>query len=73
MRTVAKVWEGASEDARHDMVTRIMSQGKVAASTVYMWMRGDRKPQHLYQKLIQSTIQRVTGDSIPLTELFPQQ
>lgn len=72
MRTVIKVWEGASDDDRKDMVARIMTQGKVAPSTVYMWMRGERKPQHLYQKLIQTTIHKVTGNSIPLSELFSQ-
>lgn len=71
MRTVVTVWEGASEECKRSIKNEIIVQGRVSEFTVHMWMRGERKPMHLYQCLIQKAFRKVLGQNIPLTELFP--
>lgn len=52
------------------VVLEIAIKGSVSPSAVYAWARKERKPMPLYQKLVQRTIRRHFGITIPLEELF---
>ncbi len=71
MRTIKHVWSGLPEEQRKQVLADVVLQGGVAISTVYIWMQGRRNPLPLYQDLVSNVLGKVTGEKIPVTELFP--
>lgn len=73
MRTIKDVWSGMSEENRKLVLADVVLKGGVSISTVYIWMQGRRIPMPLYQDLVSNVLKNVTGETIPVSELFPKQ
>jgi hypothetical protein len=71
MRTIKHVWSGLPEEQRKQVLADVVLKGGVSISTVYIWMQGRRNPLPLYQDLVSNVLGKVTGEKIPVTELFP--
>ncbi len=71
MRTIKHVWSGLPDDQRKQVLADVVLKGGVSISTVYIWMQGRRNPLPLYQDLVSNVLGKVTGEKIPVTELFP--
>lgn len=71
MRTIKHVWSGLPEEQRKQVLADVVLKGGVSISTVYIWMQGRRNPLPLYQDLVSNVLEKVTGEKIPATELFP--
>lgn len=71
MRTIKHVWSGLPDDQRKQVLADVVLKGGVSISTVYIWMQGRRNPLPLYQYLVSNVLGKVTGEKIPVTELFP--
>lgn len=71
MRTIKHVWSGLPEEQRKQVLADVVLKGGVSISTVYIWMQGRRNPLPLYQDLVSNVLEKVTGEKIPVTELFP--
>lgn len=70
MRTIKDVWSGLPDKQRRKILNEVVLKGDISFSTVYMWLRGERRPLPLYQELIAKVIFSVTGENIPVDELF---
>lgn len=70
MRTIKEVWSGLADNQRKRILNEVVIKGGVSFSTVYMWLRGERRPMPLYQELISKAIFSTTGEKIPANELF---
>lgn len=71
MRTIKHIWSGLPEEQRKQVLADVVLKGGVSISTVYIWMQGRRNPLPLYQDLVSNVLGKVTGEKIPVTELFP--
>lgn len=71
MRTIKHVWSGLPEEQKKQVLADVVLKGGVSISTVYIWMQGRRNPLPLYQDLVSNVLGKVTGEKIPVTELFP--
>ena len=71
MITIKHVWSGLPEEKRKQVLADVVLKGGVSISTVYIWMQGRRNPLPLYQDLVSNVLGKVTGEKIPVTELFP--
>lgn len=58
---IKELWEQLSETERRLIISEVVKKGNVDPSTVYKWMRGERKPLPLYQQLITKIISKYTG------------
>lgn len=61
---------GLDPEKSSQMVRDICAGTLRAPSTVYMWLRGERKPCHLEQKFIKKTVKAIYNESVTLKELF---
>ena len=69
MRNIQYFYRLDSEKSSR-MVREICAGTLRAPSTVYMWLKGERKPCHLEQKFIKKVVSTIYGESVPLKELF---
>jgi len=53
-----------------EMVREICAGTLRAPSTVYMWLKGERKPCYLEQKFIKKVVKNIYNESVTLKELF---
>lgn len=69
MRTITYFYKLDAEKSSA-MVRDICSGTLRAPSTVYMWLKGERKPCFLEQRYIRSVVKKHYNVSVPLSELF---
>ena len=69
MRTITYFYKLDAEKSSA-MVRDICSGTMRAPSTVYMWLKGERKPCFLEQQFIRKMVKKHYSVSVPLAELF---
>lgn len=62
--SIKTLWEQLSETERRLIISEVVKKGNVGPFTVYKWLRGERKPLPLYQKLITKIIVKCTEGRI---------
>ena len=68
--TIREHYDSFSAEKRGAIIADIVAKGGCTPASAYMWLRGDRTPLPLYQKLIADVLRKHTGLSITATELF---
>ena len=69
-RTLSEVYHDLADDERITLVNEICLKGRVATSTAYAWVNGQRVPSYLYQEMIKKTLARKFKIDIPIISLF---
>ena len=70
MKRTIKYYYELDEEKRGTMMRDICAGTGRKPSTVYMWLRGERKPCLLEQKFIAKVVMNVYGESVTIKELF---
>lgn len=69
--TLKDIYNSLSRSQQLLLKTKIMSDG-VSHSTAYAYCRLARRPKQLYQQKIALYVKSITGLSIGIDELFPE-
>lgn len=67
---VTEIMAQATKVQRVNIVNSIAIEGRASVQTVYSWLRGERTPMYLYQKLIASAVNKYMGSSFTPEDLF---
>lgn len=67
---VTEIMAQATKVQRVNIVNNITIEGRASVQTVYSWLRGERTPMYLYQKLIASAVNKYMGTSFAPEDLF---
>ena len=67
---VTEIMAQATKVQRVNIVNNITIEGRASVQTVYSWLRGERTPMYLYQKLIASAVNKYMGTNFAPEDLF---
>ncbi len=71
MKRTIRYYYDLDADKRGAMMRDICAGTGRKPSTVYMWLRGERKPCLLEQKYIARVVRNTYNESVAIKELFP--
>lgn len=69
--TIKEYYYSCSAQERSTIIADITAKGGCTPASAYLWLRGERTPLLLYQKLIVDVLRKRINPAITIEELFP--
>ena len=70
MKRTIKYYYELDEEKSSQLVRDVLAGTQRSPSTVYMWLRGERKPCFLEKQFIAKAVKKIYGEKVTIKELF---